>query len=449
MPAKRSNIICPNCKRVGGALSISWSKEQSGVPNISSIRTIADAFDAVGKMYLNLTNLSLLLPYPDENYIFYAIFPVVSEFFPYDQNKLNEIINDYFQHPRINAVLKSKSELLKKNVIENLDKRVTDSPYSFLNLVKPETIGKITKSCIAFLCYALVCFSISDLFKTAPFSINGDLKHAHAIYHFHKTLLPNDRRNSPHIFQWMDLLSDSSEHGNHAAASMNKYGMIICKKCSKLNTTIKKYVFFENIKNDKGGYVLQCSTCGSQELLQKKLITGDYLKKIKERKVIEIQNFNDSVDLNEKLVKKCANYIKNSDVLIHNFKRNEEKFLDGNLGRKEYYSIGHYNPKNKNKKCCRFSDLSQVKLDNPLYIIYQTTISILVDKVISLNRNTSANNQLQKIQYKNSMYDLLNKIEFLQNWLVKALHFPRKFCEQKIQSDLISVFQEKRFKTRS
>jgi hypothetical protein len=430
MPGKRSNIVCPACKRTGGTLSISWSKEQSGVPKISSIRTIADAFDAVGKMYLNLTYRCLILPPNDSNYNKFGLPPLLSEFFPYDQNKLNEIINNYFHNPIIQSVLKSKIEPLKKHIDEKIKERVTGDPYPFRHIIRIKRIGKITKICIAFLCGALVCFSLSNLFKSAPFNINGDLKYAHAVYNFHKSFLHGDRRNSPDLLQWFKILLDSYEYSNNAAVSLNKRGINICKQCSKVNTKIKKYVYYEYIKKNKGEYVEQCPKCGSQQLLQKKLITGKYLKKIKERKETEIQDINDSIDLNENLVKKCAHYFKNSEVLIHNFKENEEKFLNGKLGRKEYYSIGHYNPKNKNKKCCRFTNLSEVELDNPLYILYQTTISILVDKVVSLNRNKSPGNQLQKIEYQNSVNDLHYKIKFLQNWL-QSLQFPRKFCEQK------------------
>jgi hypothetical protein len=56
--------------------------------------------------------------------------------------------------------------------------------------------------------------------------------------------------------------------------------------------------------------------------------------------------------------------------------------LDGQFERKEYYSIGHYNPENKNKKCCRFTDLSQIKIDDPKYQLYESLVSKPVDMYI-------------------------------------------------------------------
>lgn len=53
--------------------------------------------------------------------------------------------------------------------------------------------------------------------------------------------------------------------------------------------------------------------------------------------------------------------------------------MNGHFERKEYYSIGHYNAENKNKKYCRFTDLSQVKLEDPDYQTYESLVSKIVD----------------------------------------------------------------------
>ena len=326
MARKKSNLVCPKCKTIGGALSLSWSKERSGIPKMSSIRTIADAFDSVGKMYLNFHILQLLLKSPDNdnncdnNYD--NLLPLLSKFSPYHQDKLNEIIDSYFQNSNIQVILDKEIEPFKNYIIakiENYEKnsKYEKSRYPLRQVFNPKEIGQKTKMSIASLCYALICFSIRDLFNKAPFFVNGNLESAIAIYHSHERVLHISRRNPINIFKWLAILIDSYKHGNHAAVSLNKYTINVCKKCSKLNTKIKE---FEILKESNSIY----------EKFVKKY--SPFIKSLKERR----------------------------EELIEYYKRNEEKFLNGNFERKEYYSIGHYNPENKNKKCCRFSDLHKL-----------------------------------------------------------------------------------------
>ena len=127
MARKRSNLVCPKCKKIGGALSLSWSKGRSGIPKINSIRTVADAFDAVGKMYLNLHILQLLKP-PTSN-TFDNLLPLLSKFSPYTQDELNEIINSYFQNPKIQIILNKEIELFKKYIIAKISDYERNSRY--------------------------------------------------------------------------------------------------------------------------------------------------------------------------------------------------------------------------------------------------------------------------------------------------------------------------------
>ena len=455
MARKKSNLVCPKCKTIGGALSLSWSKERSGIPKMSSIRTIADSFDSVGKMYLNFHILQLLLKSPDNDNNrdnqYDNLLPLLSKFSPYHQDKLNEIIDRYFENFNIQVILDKEIKPFKNYIIakiENYEKnsKYEKSRYPLRQVFYPKKIGLITKMSIASLCYALICFSIRDLFNKAPFFVNGDLEYALAIHHSHEPVLHISRRNAINIFKWIDILLDSYKHGNHAAVSLNKSDINVCKKCSKLNTKMKEYVYFENIKNGQGEYILQCPICGGQEKLQRK-ISVKYLKEIKEEKEIEFEMLKESNSIYEKFVKKYSPYIKSlkerREELIEYYKRNEEKFLNGNFERKEYYSIGHYNPKNKNKKCCRFSDLSQVKLEDPHYQIYETLVSKTVN--MYLFSATIPPKTQQQIKQKNLTTELfIDGLEYLPN-LLKQLKFPTRFVERKIQADLIFDFQNKKY----
>jgi hypothetical protein len=306
---------------------------------------------------------------------------------------------------------------------------------------------------ISSLCYALICFSLRDLFNRSPFFVNGNLDNAIAIYHSHEPILHITRRNAINIFKWIDILLDSYIYSNYAAVSRNKSNLNVCKKCSKLNTKIKdtkikEYVPLENFRNDQGEYVLQCPFCGGQEKLQKK-ISYKYLKEIKEEKEIEFVMLKESNSIFEKFVKKYSPFLKSlkekREELIQYYKLNEEKFLNGHFERKEYYSIGHYNPENKNKKCCRFSDLSQVKVEDSGYQMYERRISQIVDIYI-LSESIPPTTELQ-IQYKETCRDFyIYAMEKLPIFLNK-LQFPLKFLEQKIQADLISYYQNQRYFT--
>ncbi|MGH9980930.1 MAG: hypothetical protein ACRD6U_05180 [Nitrososphaeraceae archaeon] len=449
MAGKKNYLVCPKCKKIGGALSLSWSKERSGIPKMSSIRTIADAFDGIGKMYLNLHILQLLMPPYDNSYD--DLLPLLSKFSPYGQDKLNEIINSYYKNPKLKGIFDKEIEPFKNYIIakiENYKKisRYEKSRYPLRQVFSIDEIGKISKMSIASLCYALICFSLRDLFNGAPFFVNGNLDYAIAIYHSHEPILHITRRNAINIFKLIDIILDSYKHGNHAAVSLNKSELNVCKECSKLNTKIKEHVPFEKFKNDQGEYVLQCPFCGGQEKLQRK-VSSKYLKEIKEEKEIEFEILKESNSIYEKFVKKYSPFIKSlkekREELIQYYKINEEKFLNGNFERKEYYSIGHYNPENKNKKCCRFTDLSQVKLEDSGYQMYERLLSQIVDIYI-LSKSIPPKTELQ-IQYKETCRDFyIYEMEKLPI-LLKELQFPIKFLNQKIQADLISYYQNKRY----
>lgn len=449
MARKRSNLICPKCKKIGGALSVSWSKERNSIPRMKNIRTISDAFDAIGKMYLNLHILQLLMPPYDNNYD--DLLPLLAKFSPYGQDKLNEIINNYYQNPKLKTVLDKEIESFKNYIIANIENyekisKYEKSRYPLRQVFNPDVIGKISKMSIASLCYALICFSLRDLFNGAPFFVNGNLDDAIAIYHSHEPILHITRRNAINIFKWIDILLDSYKHGNHAAVSLNKSDLNVCKKCSKLNTKMKEFVPFESFRNDQGEYILQCPFCGGQEKLQKK-ISYKYFKEIKEIKEMEFEMLKESNSIYEKFVKKYSPFLKSlkekREELIQYYKINEEKFFSGHFERKEYYSIGHYNPDNKNKKCCRFTDLSQVKLEDPDYQTYESLVSKTVDMYIfssSIPPKTK-----QQIQYKELTTNLfINGLEYLPRMLEK-LQFPIRFLDQKIQTDLISYYQNKKY----
>lgn len=221
MAKKRSNIVCPKCTKIGGALSLSWSKGRSGIPKIRTIRTVADAVDAVGKMYLNLHILQLLKP-PTSN-TFDNLLPLLSKFSPYPQDELNEIINSYFQNPKIQIILNKEIEPFKKHIITKIDNYEKNSKYErtiypLHHVFKPDEIGRISKLSISSLCYALVCFSIRDLFNKSPFFVNGNLESAIAIFHSHELFLHISGKNALNLFNWFDILSDCYEHGNHAGS---------------------------------------------------------------------------------------------------------------------------------------------------------------------------------------------------------------------------------------
>ena len=171
------------------------------------------------------------------------------------------------------------------------------------------------------------------------------------------------------------------------------------------------------------------------------------MKEIKEIKEIEFEMLKESNSIYEKFVKKYSQFIKSlkekREELIQHYKINEEKFFNSNFERKEYYSIGHYNPENKNKKCCRFTDLSQVKLEDSGYQMYERLISQIVDIYI-LSESIDPKTELQ-IQYKETCRNFYIYAMEKLPLLLQELQFPIKFLDQKIQSDLISYYQNKRY----
>ena len=88
-------------------------------------------------------------------------------------------------------------------------------------------------------------------------------------------------------------------------------------------------------------------------------------------------------------------------------------------------------------------DISQVKLEDPDYQIYENLVSKTVDMYIF--STTIPPKTKQQIQYKELTTNLfIDGLEYLPRILEK-LQFPIKFLYQKIQADLISYYQNKRY----
>lgn len=449
MPKKLSNLICPKCKRHGGTLSKTWVKHQTRVPNISKIKTIADSFDAIGKMYLKLSSFQLLLPPDNNNYD--QIEPLMTHFLPFDKSQLDEIINNYYHNKLIKKLFSKKIKKFRIDIDERLTKYEQNNRYKNnylypLRHIIPIDIGKITRMSIASLCYALVCFSLRDIFCLSPFFVNGELKYAHAIYKFYKLWLHRDRRDFIRPLEWADIILDSYEKGDHAATSLNRIDINVCKNCSKIFTKYKEFVIMENTKNQDNENILQCPLCRGQEKLQRK-ISSSYLKEIKEKKEIEIKDWSESLLLYIEFIDKYSYFIRSSperkDEFTKFLKENEEKFFNNTLDKIEYYSIGHYNPKNQNKSYCRFSDLSEVKLVNPKYQIYEEIVSGIGEMFLLALKNYPSPSQ-QRIRLQKVAKEVATNGLDLLYINLEELQFPKRFVEQKIQSDLILQYQKKK-----
>ncbi|HET9806153.1 MAG TPA: hypothetical protein VFP49_04520, partial [Nitrososphaeraceae archaeon] len=243
MARTKSKIKCSKCNTIGGTLSKRWVKRNVNIPKIEYVKTISEAWDYSGKIFLRIRELIILFP-PSDNFEIKNMFAQFEMLCPLTIEDFNAFINR-----NMNTI--SKNALYKKEMMEKKE------GIKFHRFILPKDCGKITRLSVSSLYCAIVCFSLRDIFE-----ISGKINYQ---YQYVKSICNISRffylslRNTISKLKWANIIEDINEYGYNTAASLNSIPTNICVNCSNIRKKEKELVFLEEIgRSNNNEIIFRC-----------------------------------------------------------------------------------------------------------------------------------------------------------------------------------------------
>ncbi len=354
MPKIKSKIKCSKCNTIGGTLSKRWVKRNVNIPKIENIKTISEAWDYSGKIFLRIRELQILFPPLTHDFEIKNTFAQFEKLCPLSREDFEAFINK-------NMDTISKNALSKKEMMEKRE------DVKFHRFVLPKNAGKITRLSVSSLYGAIVCFSLRDIFETSG-KINHQYQHAKSICNIFRFFYLS-LRNTISKLKWEDIIEDINEYGYNAASSLNSILTNICANCSNVRKKEKELVFLEEIDQRNNEIIFRCPNCGKSNRRKRKFST-QYLKQTFQKKSQEFNHFIDSLPDYEEFINRYGKYLKTvfAEQFLEYFALYEENAKRDLLTTKEYYVIGHYDSNKKHKKrWCIIKNLADIEIDDQKY----------------------------------------------------------------------------------
>jgi hypothetical protein len=434
LPGKRSNIVCPRCKKIGGFLQKRWIKRVVNIPRLEKIINISQAWDYATKVCLRLREHTILFPpsMPFDEEFAQSIYNMF-DFVAFDNSQ--EIIRMFELHhlstpakniktkkKQLNAEVKRTTERGK----DEADVDYSSNKYPSRNTIHtslPPNSGFITKSSVAFLYGAIICSVLRDKSRSIQFPPNVSNGFTKAIYCYF-SLLDRDLRHSGTWFDLINILIDIENHGYHAAAVRNSAATAYCKNCSNA----RKNHFVEMHASDTCPPEWKCSQCRGTEQLRRNLTTK-HLRNMRTQILKKIEDMANYLPLFEK-VKSMYRYTvdKNKEDVMKCFREYEGLARKDLLSRRECYFVVHYDSSKKWKKTsCHIPDdkLASVEINDDRYFRkYKPLISEFANRYIT--------NSVDKHRMLSLFEDSCN--------ILKNLGWPEQHIRRKIYADWRDTF---------
>lgn len=238
MPRKRSNLLCPRCKRIGGFLTKRWVKRTNSIPRFDEVTTIAQAWDYAATVYLQLHAALIRFPPDDKEFdksFSRAIYKEFSNICPYTPNKISK-----FETRQMNRLLLGKRkrrvhvQSIKSGYRQDKNNRLSSSEYQQyywqdhdpykkkISIPLPSNSGRVTSTSIACIYGALIFKTLSYVFMHHTFSDNENRFYSYVIYTLFSTYSAYyDDRYHISITEWLKICKDAKNHGLSSASSLN------------------------------------------------------------------------------------------------------------------------------------------------------------------------------------------------------------------------------------
>ncbi|HET6715857.1 MAG TPA: hypothetical protein VFG90_01915 [Nitrososphaeraceae archaeon] len=107
MPGTKSRIKCNKCNTIGGTLSKRWVKRNVNIPKIENIKTISEAWDYSGKIFLRIRELQILFP-PLDDFEINNAFTQFEKLCPLSREDFNAFINQKMHYIKKRSWKKKK-----------------------------------------------------------------------------------------------------------------------------------------------------------------------------------------------------------------------------------------------------------------------------------------------------------------------------------------------------
>ena len=407
MPGLKSKIKCNRCNTIGGALSKRWVKRNVNIPKIENIKTISDAWDYAGKIFLSLREIQILYP-PSDDFKIKNMFDEFKMLCPLSKNDFEAFINR-----NMNTI--SKNALYKKKAMEKKE------GIKFHRFVLPKNSGKITRLSVSSLYCAIVCFSIRDIFETSD-KINYQARYVDSICNMYRLCYMNLRNTIPKL-KWIDIIEDIEENGYNAASSLNSIYTNICVNCSNIRKKDKELVFLLEAGQNNNEVILKCPNCGKSD--RRRNFSSQYLKQAYQKKYEEFGSIVDSYQDYEEFKNRYGKLLKTvfAEQFVEHFTLHEENARKDLLTKKEYYVIGHYDVNKKyRKRWCIIKNLADIEINDQKY--YSEYIPLIKNSIKYYKDNP---NKLL------ADFDIWQKIVTDMGWSVK-------YARDKVQADCMKIF---------
>jgi hypothetical protein len=350
-------------------------KRTVNIPKRENVTSISKAWNYAAKVYLRLREDTILFPPTsdfDEDFT-KAIFDSFA-FFPFTQDQIMGFEARHISTPAKN--IKARKKQLSSEAIRTTERTAGEADdylsnkYASQRTVHthlPTDSGKITRSSVAFLYGAIVCFIMRDISKNLPFPPNFVESATNAIY-CHYSLF-GERQDLRHSVGWKKLLGimlDIEDHGYNAASKKNPSGSTYCKRCSN----IRKVHFVKMDPPKSQDQSWKCPHCQGTERLDVHFSTK-HLRNIRNKILAKIIDMGEYLPIFEMVKSMYRDAIsKNMEGITQCFREYESLAEKDLLSKRECYFMVHYDASKKwKKRSCYIPDnvLSQVEIADPRY----------------------------------------------------------------------------------
>lgn len=439
--SRRTNLVCPICRKTGGSLQKKWAIREPHIPKLETITNLSTAWNFAVNVLLRLRETFILFP-PDTSSDEVIARNIYSQFSVFTQHSKKEIKDFELRHfstpcksikgkkAYFNSKAKDPSEPFFPNGAPK------NKPQDPIHLKLPEEAGTIGKASIACLYGAIVCCIIQDMSIPIQRSFSEDENQgfAYGIYAFF-TLLEGDTRHSLSFTDMIKTLADVRSHGRHGAATLNAISSQYCLRCYKRGKG--KNVLMERRKESQTGW--KCPTCGSNEPKKVPLSTK-HLRNLENKMLDKLVIVTEALPLYfETIMPMYKQYIQNGPNVKQDFlkcfKDYELQAISGSLIRQERWVITHYDPdsKYKRKQCLvPYNRIADIKFNDERYYIYERWVAKVVEliphNIIATERNLDLfiRNRLLKI------FERLTE-------MLRAVGWPEAYAADKVLCDVTSA----------
>ncbi len=443
MPGRRSSIICPKCKEVGGYLKLEWIDGSIHLPNQETITDLSKAWNYAARVLLHIRGELILFPPQPSEDKFTQPYQDFKEFTGHTDEEIRKFEIRHLNSPVKN--IKNRISYFRSKAKEPKEPYFPDgfTPREKgpdpIHIALPDDAGSISKTSVSFLYAAIVSLALSDLSLRVQRQLSKKENEtlAHAVYTFF-SLGARDARYSCSPSDMMKIMADVRDYGFGGAANKNSIVLTYCTKCSDIDEDI--FIEMERSAQSPSGW--KCRKCGSTKT-RKRGFTAKHLRNI-QPKVLEIlTDLANDLPIYLHTRERYKYVIQTSPVakeyLLERFRDYEDQASKGILAARKRLIIQHYDSKTKSKKRCSLKEsrLVDIEINDDRYGVYKRCIQ----ELINLFPKKISKVQLEELREKGGaiLHEQLIRVFDRLREMLRDLGWPEQFLGDKIRQDIDSA----------